>query len=76
MIPKVLHVNETPSKFRSSYKVEQHEDTAAHAASVKPPFAADDHPDNSTKSVSSPLSQNKKKSIYEALGWDDVDELL
>lgn len=71
-----LLVHETPSKFRYSHQVEQPRDTTIDAISVKAPSAADRPRESSTKPVESPLSQDKEESIYAALGWDDVDELL
>ena len=67
----------TPSKFRCSYEVERSRDTSIHATLVKAPSAANEHSENSTKAVLSPVLQEEEESIYAALGWDDeVDELL
>lgn len=48
------------------------------AASCQPsPRSAGENAlENSTKNVSPPRPQDKEESIYAALGWDDVDELL
>ena len=71
-----LHVHETPSEFRYSYQGEQPRDTTIDAISVKHPSAAKKPLESSTKPDRSPLPQDKEESIYTALGWDDVDELL
>lgn len=72
-----LQVHETPSKLRSTYRVEQSEDATINATPVKAPSAAKKHAETPPKAVLSPLSQGKEQSIYTALGWDDdVDELL
>ena len=71
-----LHNRETPSKLSISCQDEQSGDTTINATPVKAPFAMGNPPESLTKTVSSPLLQGGEKSIYAALGWDDVDELL
>lgn len=71
-----LQGHKTPTKFRCSYQVERSGDTSIHATPVKAPSAENKPSENLTKAVLSPLLQEKGESIYTALGWDDVDELL
>ena len=70
-----LPVHETPPKSHS-YEMEQSEDAIIDATPVKAQPAAERPGETSPKAVSSPLSQEKGKSVYAALGWDDeFDEL-
>ena len=71
-----LHVHETPSKFRYSREVGQSGGKTLDAMSVKDPSVAEKPLESSTQPVPSPPPQDKEDSIYAALGWDDVDELL
>ena len=71
-----LHVHETPSKFRYSREGERPEVTTIHAMLVEAPSTADKPLETSTQPIPSSVSQEKDQSIYAALGWDDVDELL
>ena len=71
-----LRVHETPSKFRYPYKAEQSGDGTIHTTPVKAPSAPDKFLEDQNKTDLSPLSPDKEESIYVALGWDDVDELL
>lgn len=70
-----LHIDETPSKFRHSKEIKQAGGTAIDAMLDKTPSAADKPSDFSTQPGPS-ASQDTQESIYAALGWDDVDELL
>ena len=70
-----LHVSETPSKFRHSKGIKQAGGTAIDAMPDKAPSAPDKPSNFSTQPVPSAL-KDTEESIYAALGWDDVDELL
>lgn len=71
-----LHFHETPSKFRYSKEAEQAGASTTDAISVKAPSTADKPLEASSNPVPSPRPQQRDQSIYAALGWDDVDELL
>ena len=71
-----LRVHETPSKFRYLHQAEQPGDATIDATPIKAPSAPDKPLEDQSKNVASPLSPDKEESIYVALGWDDVDELL
>ena len=71
-----LRIHETPSKFRYLYQAEHPGDAIIHATPIKTPSAPDKPLEDQNKNVSSPLLPDKEQSIYVALGWDDVDELL
>ena len=71
-----LHVEETPSKARYSYQVENSGGTTTDATSVTASSAVGNPMETMREIAPSPLSQDKEESIYAALGWDDVDELL
>lgn len=71
-----LHVHETPSKFRYSKEVEQAGDSTIDAMSAKAPSTADNPLETAPNPVPSSPRQKMDQSLYAALGWDDVDELL
>lgn len=71
-----LHVHETPSKFCYSKEVEQAGDSTIDAMPVKALSTADKPLETSPNPVPPSPPQQKDQSIYAALGWDDVDELL
>lgn len=71
-----LHVHETPSRFRYLKEAEQAGDCAIDAMSVKAPSTAGKPLETSPNPVPSSPRQKRDQSIYAALGWDDVDELL